>query len=143
MILDKEEFVDELEFGNKESFLELSPYYNSSNIVIGHLKYSSLIHYWLSTKYEAVNNSLYSFKTPESVISFCKKRFGFKDFDEIDSKTIISSVIINLRQNKDIKDMLMSTSGYHLIFKGVGYLAEENRYGRLLEHIRDKYGQEL
>lgn len=129
-------------FGGTEFFRELSPFYNESNIVSGYFRYSSLVHYWLASKYDELKGNMYSYKTPESIINYCKKRYGFIDFDEIDGKQLVSGVILSLKQNPSICDMLYTTSGYHLTFKGSGYLAENNRYGRLLEYLRDTYDRE-
>ncbi len=129
-------------FGDTTFFRELSPFYNSSNIVVGHIRYCSLVHYWLASRYSDLNDSIYSFKTPESILNYCKKRYGFVDFGEVDNKNIISGVRYNLAQNMNIRDMLYSTYGFHLIFNGKGYLAENNRYGRLLEYIRDTYDRD-
>lgn len=129
-------------FGNTEFFRELSPFYNDSNIVSDYFKYSSLVHYWLASKYDELKGNMYSYKTPESIINYCKKRYGFRDFDEIDKTKLVTGVILNLKQNTMICDMLYTTSGFHLIFQGNGYLAENNRYGRLLERLRDTFDRE-
>ena len=133
---------NEIEFGSSDFYRELSPFYNEIRLVSGYFRYSSLIHYWLACRYDELKGNMYSFKTPESIINHCKKRYGFVDFDEIDGKQLVSGVILSLKQNPSICDMLYTTSGYHLTFEGSGYLAENNRYGRLLEYLRDTYDRE-
>lgn len=78
--------------------------------------------------------------TPENVFRLVSK-YGFKDLNDVEPKFLIAGIVNKLSQNKDIKNILLSTGDSHLVYNGLGYLAEGNRYGKLLERLREKYNE--
>lgn len=128
-----------LKFGRKsQPFFELSPYHYRT-FIIGNRKWRTLIHYWYASCFDDIDNKemIRNIDTPEHVIIRCK-RIGITDVSMIDSKYIINGIVQKISQNNDIKNILAMTGGYTLVYDGFGYLAEDNRYGKLIMKLREK-----
>lgn len=118
-------------------FYELSPYHARSFTCAGRT-YKTLIHYWLSTLYPntGMKDMISSVWDVQKVIKLCNKQ-GFKDFNQVNPKEIVNGIQLLLTQHEDIKNILLSTGARTLVYDGLGYLAEDNRYGQLLMKIRE------
>ena len=79
--------------------------------------------------------------TPDSVIRVGRK-YGLKDFSQLDSKDILYAVQERFNQNDSLRTILLSTGLTRLVYTGTGFLADNNRYGRILMKVRDIYANE-
>ncbi len=128
----------EIHFGKStQIFYELSPFHVRTFTVAGRY-YKTLIHYWLASMYSEpeMKDMISGIYDVQKVLQICIKR-GFKDFNQVQPKYILIGLQALLSQHRDIKDILLSTGNHELIYDGIGYLAENNRYGRILEKVRD------
>lgn len=118
-------------------FYELSPYHVRSFTCAGR-NYKSLVHYWLASIYSSsdMKDMISSIWDVQKVIRLCNKQ-GFKDFNQVNPKEIVNGIQLLLSQNDDIKNLLLSTGERVLVYDGIGYLAENNRYGKLLMKVRE------
>lgn len=128
-----------IKFGKRsQPFFDLSPYHYRT-FIIGNKKWRTLIHYWYASYFidEDYKEMIRNIDTPDGVIMRCKS-LGVEDLNKVDSKYIINGVVQLLSQCIDIKNILYTTKGYELVYDGFGYLAEDNRYGKLLMKLREK-----
>ena len=122
---------ESIKFGRRiQPFFELSPYYYRGFTVDGKV-WRTLIHYWCGSYLNDVN-----------VVLAEGKRNGLEDFDKVPSDKILLGIKERFRQNDDLKLILMSTGNHTLVYDGVGFLADNNRYGRVLMKLRDRYNLE-
>lgn len=134
-----------IDFGSKSlNFFELSPYYFST-FQVGGKKYRTLIHYWYATYFkddEGIAEMIRNLDTPNKVI-LVGNRCGLGSLKQLDSKELLYGIQARLTQNKKVKDALMCTGNAYLNYIGskgyLGYLSEDNRYGKLLMKVRDIY----
>ena len=137
---------DEILFGPQSlMFFELSPYYYCNFVVKG-IRYRTIIHYWCTSYIENLKHNrdltemIRSARTADMAMNMVKK-WGFRDFNDLDPKEIILPIQERINQCDGIRNILMCTGESYLRYRGVGYLAEDNKYGRILMRIRDIYNE--
>ena len=135
-----EKDFDEVKFGKgSQMFFELSPYYFCT-FEAGGKKWRTLIHYWVASyfKNDDMKEIIRNLDTPDKALKV-GKRHGFRDFDQVDAKNIIYAIQERYNQNDGLRTILLSTGSVNLIYDGIGFLAEKNRYGKILMKVREIY----
>lgn len=134
---------ESIKFGRRiQPFFELSPYYYRGFTVDGKV-WRTLIHYWCGSYFNDRYLSDYICRLNDvNVVLAEGKRNGLEDFDKVPSDKILLGIKERFRQNDDLKLILMSTGNCTLVYDGVGFLADNNRYGRVLMKLRDRYNLE-
>lgn len=142
MSLDKE--YDEIKFGKaSQSFFELSPYYFCTFEISGK-KWRTLIHYWVASYFKRnpdMVETIRNLDTPEKAIRVGQK-YGLKSFSQLNPKDILYAVQERFNQCDGIRNILLCTGLVYLNYDGVGFLAENNRYGKILMKVREIYADE-
>lgn len=131
----------EIKFGMKsQGFFELSPFYFCT-YSIGGRKWRTLIHYWTASffKNDDMKEIIRGLDTPERAL-LVSKRYGLKDFNQVDSKVILTGIQERFNQCDGIRGVLLSTGLSTLVYTVPGFLSENNRYGKILMKVRDIYG---
>ena len=133
--------VDVIVFGKRsQEFFELSPFYFCT-FTIGGKKWRTLIHYWVASYFK---NNMYLMElirnqdTPHKAIMM-GEHHGLYDMNQINPKDIIYAIQERFNQNDGIKSILLSTGYYYLKYDGTGFMANDNRYGRILMKMREIY----
>lgn len=130
-------------FGGKKQILyELTPYYYRT-FEIGREKYSTLMHYWYTSyfKDENLREMIRNTDTVEHVI-WKGKKLGIESVKQIDSKYVLNGIEARFNQNRDLRDVLLSTGNAELMYRGEQYLTEGNKYGKVLMRLREIYDNE-
>ena len=131
---------DVIKFGKRsENFFELSPYYFCT-YTVGGVKWRTLIHYWVASYFEnsELQEVIRNLDTPEKVL-YVGKRHGLSNLWQCNSKGILLPIQQRFNQCDGIRGILLATGGAQLIYSGDGFMAENNRYGRILMKLRDIY----
>lgn len=135
---------DVIKFGKRsQSFFELSPFYFCT-FVIGKKKWRTPIHYWVATYFKSSEDMMEivrNMDTPDRALRVGAK-YGLNSFSQIDSREIIYAMQERFNQNDNLRGILLSTGLSYLEYDGPGFLADQNRYGRLLMKMRDIYATE-
>lgn len=135
---------DVIKFGKRsQNFFELSPFYFCT-FVIDRKKWRTLIHYWVASYFKNSNEMreiIRNLDTPDRALRVGSKH-GLESFSQIDSKEIIHAMQERFNQNDSLRSILLSTGLSYLEYDGPGFLADENRYGRLLMKMREIYAAE-
>lgn len=134
--------MDEIKFGKRsQQFFELSPYYFCT-FIVGGKKWRTLIHYWIASYFdnEYMKETIRNLSTPQMAINVAKKN-GFIDFDQVDSKYIITGIQERYNQVDDLRLILLSTGLTRLVYDSTDFLGKDNRYGRILMKIREVYNE--
>lgn len=132
--------MDNIKFGKRvQPFFELSPYHYRG-IRIDNMTWRTLIHYWCGCYFKEPYMKEYICTTNNipTILKECSLK-GMDDFDKIEPNKIIFGITEKFRQHKDLKSILLTTGSVDLIYDGVGFLAENNRYGRILMNLRRRY----
>ncbi len=142
MRIDKE--YDEIKFGmGSQIFFELSPFYFCTYTISGK-KWRTLIHYWVASYFKSDDKMvevIRNLDTPERAIAVGKKH-GLNDFNQIDPREILYAIQERFNQNDSLRTVLLSTGSVNLLYSGSGFLADNNRYGKILMRVRDIYASE-
>lgn len=140
--LDKE--YDTISFGMRSQMLfELSPFYFCT-FEIGGKKWRTLIHYWVASYFRGnpeMMEIIRNLDTPEKAIRV-GERHGLLDFNQINPKELILAVQERFNQNDSLRMVLLSTGLVNLEYRGKGFLADGNRYGKVLMKVREIYANE-
>ena len=135
---------DEIKFGMRsQMFFELSPFYFCTFEISGK-KWRTLIHYWVASYFK--NNmdmmeTIRNLDTPERALRVGVK-YGLLDFNQINPKDILFAIQERFNQNDSLRTLLLSTGSVNLVYSGKGYLAENNRYGKIIMKVREIYAIE-
>lgn len=139
MSLSKE--FDEVKFGKKsQMFFDLSPFYYCT-FVVGGKKWRTLIHYWVASYFKPnadMVETIRNLNSPELALRVGKK-YGLNSLSQIDPKDILYAIQERFNQNDMIRHNLLSTGDVYLLYDGDGFLAENNRYGKILMKLREMY----
>ena len=79
--------------------------------------------------------------TPEKALKV-GARYGLLDFNQINPKDILFAIQERFNQNDSLRTLLLSTGSVNLVYSGKGYLAENNRYGKIIMKVREIYAIE-
>jgi predicted NAD-dependent protein-ADP-ribosyltransferase YbiA (DUF1768 family) len=130
----------DIKFGRaSQSFFELSPFFFCT-YSIGGKKWRTLIHYWTASFFnnDEMKDIVRGLDTPERAI-LVGKRYGLKDFNQIDPKIILTGIQERFNQCDGVRGVLLSTGDSNLIYTVPGYLSDNNRYGKILMKVREIY----
>jgi predicted NAD-dependent protein-ADP-ribosyltransferase YbiA (DUF1768 family) len=135
---------DEIKFGKRsQNFFELSPFYFCTFEAYGK-KWRTLVHFWVASYFKSnpdMMETIRNLDTPEKALRV-GARYGLKSLGQVNPKDVLYAIQERFNQNDSIRNILLCTGLVYLRYDGVGYMAENNRYGKILMKVREIYAVE-
>lgn len=140
-------------YDSKHPFFEFSNFYPSKMKIDG-IEYLTNEHYYQSEKFldEKLKLECNSLKEPKEVFEYSRKyeKYIRKDWNEIKQVIMEKGLKNKFEQNKELKELLISTRNIELVehspvdfYWGDGYQNGKNQLGKLLMKLRESFIEKL